>query len=156
MRYLKLLILCCLILFLNSCGYKNLNSERLNNYKIELLDISGDQKQVYKLKNNIEIYSDQNSSIAYNIKINLVTLKESKIKNTAGKITRYSKILQADMVVTNTNNQNKYKKKFSSTNDYDVGSTHSDTLNNEKNATENNLNFISNEINKYLKLLSLQ
>ena len=156
MRYLKLIILCCLILFLNSCGYKNLNSERLNNYKIELLDISGDQKQVYKLKNNIEIYSDQNSSIVYNIKINLITLKESKIKNTAGKITRYSKILQADMVVTNTNNQNKYKKKFSSTNDYDVGSTHSDTLNNEKNATENNLNFISNEINKYLKLLSLQ
>jgi len=156
MRYLKLLILCCLILFLNSCGYKNLNSERLNNYKIELLDISGDQKQVYKLKNNIEIYSDQNSSIAYNIKINLVTLKESKIKNTAGKITRYSKILQADMVVTNTNNQNKYQKTFSSTNDYDVGSTHSDTLNNEKNATENNLNFISNEIIKYLKLLSLQ
>jgi len=156
MRYLKLIILCCLILFLNSCGYKNLNSERLNNYKIELLDISGDQKQVYKLKNNIEIYSDQNSSIAYNIKINLVTLKESKIKNTAGKITRYSKILQADMVVTNTNNQNKYQKTFSSTNDYDVGSTHSDTLNNEKNATENNLNFISNEIIKYLKLLSLQ
>ena len=156
MRYLKLLILFCLILFLNSCGYKNLNSEKLNNYKIEQLDINGDQKQVYKLKNNIEIYSDQNSSIAYNIKINLITLKESKIKNTAGKITRYSKILQADMLVTNTNNQNKYKKTFSSTNDYDVGSTHSDTLNNEKNAAENNLNYISSEIIKYLNLLSLQ
>ena len=156
MRYLKLVILCCLILFLNSCGYKNLNSERLNNYKIEQLDINGDQKQVYKLKNNIEIYSDQNSTLAYNIKINLITLKESKIKNTAGKTTRYSKILKANMVVTNTNNQNEYKKEFNSVNDYDVGAAHSDTLNNEKNATENNLNYITNEIIRYLKLLSLQ
>ena len=156
MRYLKLLILCCLTLFLNSCGYKNLNSERLNNYKIEQLDINGDQKQVYKLKNNIEIYSDQNSTLAYNIKINLITLKESKIKNTAGKTTRYSKRLQANMLVTNTKNQNEYKKTFSSINDYDVGTTHSDTLKNEKNAAENNLNYISNEIIKYLKLLNLQ
>ena len=156
MRYLKLLILCCLILFLNSCGYKNLNSERLNNYKIELLDISGDQKQVYKLKNNIEIYSDQSSTYTYNIKINLITLKENKIKSTAGKITRYSKILKADIVATNISNQNEYRKTFSSTNDYDVGSTHSDTLNNEKNAENNNLNFISNEIIKYLKLLSVE
>ena len=156
MRCLKLLIFCCLILFLNSCGYKNLNSEKLNNYKIEQLDITGDQKQAYKLKNNIEIYSDQSSTYTYNIKINLITLKENKIKSTAGKITRYSKILKAEIEVTSTNNQNKYKKTFSSINDYDVGSTHSDTLNNEKNATENNLNFISNEIIKYLKLLSLQ
>ena len=156
MRYLKLLIICFLILFLNSCGYKNLNSEGLNNYKIGQLDINGDQKQVYKLKNNLEIYSDQNSTTIYNIKINLISLKESKIKNTAGKTTRYSKRLQANMIVINTNNQNEYKKNFSSTNDYDVGSTHSSTLNNEKNATENNLNYISGEIVKYLKLLSVQ
>jgi len=156
MRYLKLLIFCFLILFLNSCGYKNLNSERLNNYKIDQLDINGDQQQVYKLKNNIEIYSNENSTLIYNIKINLITLKESKIKNTAGKTTRYSKRLQANIVVTNTKNQNEYKKTFSSINDYDVGATHSDTLNNEKNANENNLNFVSNEIIKYLKFLNLQ
>ena len=155
MKYLKLLILCFSIFFLNSCGYKNLNSEKLNNYKIGQLDITGDQKIVYKLKNNIEIYSDKESTREYNIKINLITLKESKIKDTAGKTTRYSKILKTNMLVTDTNNQNEYKKQFSSINDYDVGATHSDTLSNEKNASENNLNIISNEIIKYLKLLSL-
>ena len=82
-------------------------------------------------------------------------LEESKIKNTAGKTTRYSKILQAKIAVTNTNNQNEYKKTISSTNDYDVGLTHSDTLYNEKNAIENNINYISNEIIKYLKLLNI-
>ena len=156
MKYIKLLIICFSILFLKSCGYKNLNSEGFNKYKIDQLDIKGDQKLVNKLKNNIEIYSDQNSTITYNIKINLITLEESKIKNTAGKTTRYSKILKANMVVTNTNNQNEYNKQFNSINDYDVEAAHSDTLSNEKKATENSLNFISNEIIKYLKLLSLQ
>ena len=155
MQYKKLLIIFFSILFLNSCGYKNLNSGKLNNYKIELLDVKGDEKIIHKLKNDIKIYSDSNSNITYNVKINLTTLKESKIKNTAGKTTRYSKILQADIVVTNTNNQNEYKKKFSSKNDYDIGSTYSDTLSNEKKAAENNLTYISNEIIKYLKLLSL-
>ena len=155
MKYKNLLIIFFSILFLNSCGYKNLNSGKLNNYKIELLDVKGDEKIIHKLKNDIKIYSDSNSNITYNVKINLTTLKESKIKNTAGKTTRYSKILQADIVVTNTNNQNEYKKKFSSKNDYDIGSTYSDTLSNEKKAAENNLTYISNEIIKYLKLLSL-
>lgn len=156
MKYLKFLILCFSILLLNSCGYKNLNSEKLNNYKINQLNIKGDQKLVYKLKNNIEIYSVQNSTLIYSIEINLITQKKSKIKNTAGKTTRYSKTLQANTVITNTSNQTDYKKTFISVNNYDVGSTHSDTLNNEKNADENNLNFISSEIIKYLKLLSLQ
>ena len=156
MKYKKLLIIFFSILFLNSCGYKNLNSEKLNNYKIDQLNIKGNEKIAYKLKNNIEIYSDSNSNLIYNVKIDLITRKESKIKNKAGKTTRYSKILQANTVVTNANNQNEYKKTFSSINDYDVVSTHSDTLNNEKNANENNLSFISSEIIKYLKLLSLQ
>jgi hypothetical protein len=156
MKHLKLLTLCFSILFLNTCGYKNLNSDKLKNYKIVQLEIKGDEKLVYKLKNNIEIYSDPNSMLAYNIKVNLITYKESKIKNTAGKTTRYSKILQAKVLVTNTNNQNEYNKTFSSSNDYDIGSVHSDTLNNEKNAAENNLNYISNEIIKYLKLLNLK
>ena len=155
MKYKNLLIIFFSILFLNSCGYKNLNSDKLNNYKIDQLVVKGDQKIAYKLKNNIEIYSNQNSTLVYSIKLDLMTFKQSKIKNTAGKTTRYSKILQANIVITNINNQNEFKKKFSTTNDYDVGSTHSGTLNNEKNADENNLTYISNEIIKYLKLLSL-
>ena len=156
MKYKKLLIIIFSILFLNSCGYRNLNSEKLNNYKIDQLDINGDREIVFKIRNNIKIYSDSNANLLFNVKIDLITLRESKIKNTAGKTTRYSKILQANTTVINTNNQNEYKKTFSSSNDYDVGSTHSDTINNEKNAVENNLTYISNEIIKYLKLLSLQ
>ena len=112
MKYKKLLIIFFSIIFLNSCGYKNLNSEKLNSYKIERLDIKGDEKIVYKLKNNLEIYSDSNSNLVYDVKIDLITFKESRIKNTAGKTTRYSKILEANLLVKNKNNQNEYKKKI--------------------------------------------
>ena len=155
MKYLKLLSIFLLILLLNSCGYKKLNSENLNNFKINKLEINGERKLTYKLKNNIEIYSSQESKFTYDIKIDLTSIKETKIKNTAGKTTRYSKKFQADVLITSVNTQNVYRKTFSSANDYDVGSTHSETLKNEKNATENNLNYISNEIVKYIKLLNI-
>ena len=155
MKYLKLLSIFFLILLLNSCGYKKLNSENLNDFKINELEINSEKKLAYKLKNNIEIYSSQESKFTYDIKINLISIKETKIKNTAGKTTRYSIRLQADTLITNIETKIDYKKNFSSINDYDVASTHSVTLNNEKNATENNINYISNEIIKYIKLLNI-
>ena len=155
MKYLKILLIFFLILLLNSCGYKKINSENLNNFKINKLEIEGDRKLTHKIKNNIEIYSSQNSKFIYDITINLISTKETKIKNTAGKTTRYSIKLQADILTYNQNTQNEYRKIFTSTNDYDVGSTHSDTLNNEKNVVESNINYISNEIVKYLKLLNI-
>ena len=155
MKYIKLLPIFFLILLLNSCGYKKLNSGNLNNFKINKLQITGENKITYKIKNNIEIYSSQESKFTYDIEINLISIKETKIKNTAGKAIRYSTQLQADTLITNIETKIDYKKTISSINDYDVGSTHSDTLNNEKNATENNINYISNEIIKYLKLLNI-
>ena len=155
MKYIKLLPIFFLILLLNSCGYKKLNSENFNNFKINKLKINGENKITNKIKNNIEIYSYQESRFVYDIKINLISKKETKIKNIAGKTTRYSNELQADTLITDTETKIDYKKTFSSINDYDIGSTHSDTLNNEKNAIENNVNYISNEIIKYLKLLNI-
>ena len=155
MKYLKLLPILFLILLLYSCGYKKINSENFNNFKINKLEINGENKVTNKIKNNIEIYSDQKSRFIYDIKINLISKKESKIKNITGKTTRYSNELQADTLITNLETKIDYKKIFSSINDYDIGSTHSYTLNNEKNAIENNINYISNEIIKYLKLLNI-
>ena len=53
MKYLKLLLFFFFILLLNSCGYKKLNSENFNNFKINNLEITGENKLIYKIKNNI-------------------------------------------------------------------------------------------------------
>ena len=155
MKYLKILIIFFSILLFNSCGYNNINSKKLNDFKINKLEINGEKKLTSKVKNNIDIYSSQNSKFIYEVQIKLVLNKKTKIKNTAGKTIRYSIELQADTLITNTSTQNVYEKTFSSINDYNVASTHSDTLNNEKNAIENATNYISNEIVKYLKLLNV-
>jgi len=155
MKYLKLLLICFSILFLNSCGYTKLNSEKFNNFKINKLEIDGEKNLIYKIKNNIEIYSYQNSKFIYDIKIKLITTKKTKIKNTAGKTTRYSTKIQANALIANTNTKKVYTKTFISTNDYEVGSTHSDTLSNEKNAIQANINYISDEIIKYIKILNI-
>jgi len=155
MKYLKLLLILFSIFLLSSCGYKKINSENFNDFKINKLQINGEERLVYKLKNNIELYSSQNSKLIYDIKINLISKKETKIKNTAGKTTRYENQLNADIIITNKNTQNIYKKTFNSKNNYDVGSTHSKTINNEKKAIENNIYYISNEVIKYLKLLNV-
>ena len=156
MKYLKLLLIFFSILLLNSCGYKKLNSEKINDFKIDKLEINGERKLAYKLKNNIEIYSSKTSTSLYNLKINLISTKKTKIKNTSGKTTRYSNNLQAETLITKSNTQIEYKKIFKSTNDYDVGQSHSDTLNNEKKADENNINYISGEIINYLKIFNIQ
>ena len=156
MKYLKLLLIFFLILLINSCGYKKLNSEKFINFKINKLEIKGEKKLAYKLKNNIKIYSSQNSKYIYDLEINLLSTKTTKIKDSAGKTTRHSKQLQADTLVTNINTQKKFKKVFRISNDYDVATNHSVTLNNEKKADENNLDYTSNEVIKYLKLLNIQ
>ena len=155
MKHLKLLVIIFSTLLMNSCGYKKINSEKLNDFKIDVLEIEGVKKLANKLKNNVKINSSEKSKFVYDIKINLISNKETKIKDTAGKTTRYATKLQADTFITNVNTQNVYRKVFTSTNDYNIGSTHSETLNNEKNAVENNINYISNEIYKYLKLLNM-
>ena len=155
MKYLKLLLILFLILLLNSCGYKKLNSEKLNDFRINKLEVDGEKKLALSIKNNIEIYSSQKSKFIYDIKINIISSQETKIKNTSGKTTRYTTKFHVDTLITNKDTQIVYKRTFNSTNDYDVGSTHSETLNNKKNAVENNINYISNEIVKYLKLLNV-
>ena len=52
MKYLKLILIFFAIIFLNSCGYKKLNSEKINDFKIEKLEINGEKRLAYTLKNN--------------------------------------------------------------------------------------------------------
>ena len=56
MKYLKLLSIFYLILLLNSCGYKKLNSENLNNFKINKIKPSFNLTDV-KIENWLNKYS---------------------------------------------------------------------------------------------------
>jgi len=153
MRFINFFIIFFLIL-LNSCGFKRLNLNTSDSFNIVNLDFEGDHRLTTILSNNLSIYSDQNSTRQYDIRIVLKTSKNIKIRDKTGKVTRYSSDWIADLEVKDKNSNKSRKKSFIASNNYEVSDNHSDTLRNEKNANDNNLNFITNEIIKFIRLIN--
>lgn len=155
MKLKKKLIILTFFLSLSSCGFKSINSQDQNNFKIKNIEILGDNKFGYQFKNNINIYSKKDSPREYEVKLKLSNSKTIKIKNTSGKATRYTLLLNVDLELINLNQQKTFRKNIAITNDYDVESSHSETIKNEKETIKSNINYISDEIIKYIKFVNL-
>ena len=142
-----------LIIGLSSCGYSRLNDQS-NEFKFNSIEINGDKRLSFILKNNLNLLSKPESKKSYDLLINLTSSKTSKIKDTTGKTTRFNVILNGDLKLTD--NKKVVKNiSFTVSNDYDVSNNHSDTIRNEKNSIQNNINSLSEEITKYIQLINL-
>lgn len=139
---------------LSSCGYSRLNDQS-NQLKFNSIEIIGDKRLSYIIKNNIILISKQEAKNIYDLSINLSNSKTSKIKDASGKTTRFSLILNGDLKLTDDKNVT-YNRLFIASNDYDVSSNHSDTIRNEKSALQNNVNKLSEEITKYIQLINIK
>ena len=106
------------------------------------------------LKNNLNVLSKSESKKSYDLLINLTSSKTSKIKDAAGKTTRFNVVLNGDLKLTDNNKVVK-NRSFIVSNDYDVSNNHSDTIRNEKNSIQNNIDLLSEEITKYIQLINL-
>ena len=153
MRKIKFSLIIIIIAGLTSCGYSKLNNQ-LNEFKFNRIEINGDKRLSYILKNNLNLISKSESEKSYDLEINLTRSKTSKIKDTAGKTTRFSMVLNADLKLTDNNKIIK-NRSFTISNDYDVSNNHSDTIRNEKNSIQNNIDSLSEEITKYIQLINL-
>ena len=153
MKILKILLILNFLLILSSCGFSKLNNE-LAKFNINTIDINGNKRYANVLKNKIMLNSSKSSEKIYNIKIDLFDKKESKIKNTTGKTTRYSLILNANIKLID-NNKNILIRSFYASTDYEVSNNHSNTIRNERNSMQNNIDKISDAIIKYLQLINL-
>ena len=63
-------------------------------------------------------------------------------------------VLNGDLKLTDNNKSTK-NRSFSVSNDYDVSNNHSDTIRNEKNLIQRNIDALSEEITKYIQLINL-
>ena len=142
-----------IIIGLSSCGYSRLNDQS-NEFKFNSIEINGDKRLSFILKNNLNLLSKPESKKSYDLLINLTSSKTSKIKDTTGKTTRFNVILNGDLKLTD-NNKVVYNRSFTASNDYDVSNNHSDTIRNEKNSIQNNIDSLSEEITKYIQLINL-
>ena len=153
MKKIKISLYILIIIGLNSCGYLRLNNQ-LNEFKFDNIEINGDKRLAYILKNKLTLFSKIESKNTYDLSINLTNSKASKIKDVTGKTTRFNLVLNGDLKLTN-NNKVVYNRMFTVNNDYDVSKNHSDTIRNEKNSMQNNVDALSEEITKYIQLINL-
>ena len=150
----RIKIFCILLLILNSCGFQKINTN-LEKYGFNEINIEGDKKLTYILNNRLNYLIDQNGDGKFNLYINLKSNKEIKIKDISGKATRYNLTNSANVEIKNLKNQNVIKKNFTVSQDYEVATNYSDTIFNEKNIIQNNINKLSEDITKYLQLVAL-
>jgi len=152
-KKIKIISIFIFSILLVSCGFKKINQNNKDLIYIQNINIIGEQRIGYMLKNNILLISNKNSKNKYQIEITIRQKKSNKIKNTAGKVTRYNLSITTDVNLKNIDNKENINKSFSRSNDFNVASNHSGTINNENNSTKNIIQQLSDDIINFITLL---
>ncbi len=139
-----------IFLFLYQCGFKVVNYSELNNFKIQEIITEGENRINYKLKNYIQVISNNNSNT--NIVLNLTSKSKSSIKekNSSNEVTKYQ--LEITTIINlkelNTNRTDKFELLVNG--DYLVDNKYSETLKNQEQLIENLTRKLSSEIKREL------
>jgi len=151
-KNIKIIIMLSLSLILTSCGYKKINQKNASIIYIQNINVVGDRKISYILKNNILLISDSISENKYNLEIKTTKKKINKIKNTSGRVTRYNLSISANLKMINIDNKQIIYRIFVKKNDYEVATNHSKTITNENNALETTTQQLTDEIINFITL----
>ena len=122
----------------------------LNNFKIQEITTEGENRINYKLKNYIQVISNNNSNT--NIVLNLSSKSKNSIKekNSSNEVTKYQ--LDITTIINlrelNTNRTDKFE--LSVNGDYLVDNKYSETLKNQEQLIENLTRKLSSEIKREL------
>ena len=97
-----------LLLFLTSCGYstiyKNTDS---NNLMINIIGMQGDTNMNSLIKNELELYSNQNSDNKFDLNINTTYQKKITSKNSSGVASSYQLSAKVEFTITTKNKKEK-------------------------------------------------
>ena len=140
------------VILLSSCGFAPLNQKNSEMIYVRNINIVGDQRVAYLLKNNIFFSSDANSINKYDAEIIVSKQKDNKIKDKTGKVTRYNISIVVVLELKRIDDSKKFSKTFTRSGDYDVAKIHSDTINNETNTVKNIIGQLSEDINNFINL----
>lgn len=140
------------LLLLSNCGFRVIDNEKINNYKVVNLEITGDNKIAYHIKNNL-LDKGNNDKQKINLKINIQREKKVKEKNINNEVTKYEIIIKLDVIYTINLNDKKGQFKINESGNYQVESQYSQTLNNEKKLQDTLNTKLSNELRENLSSL---
>ena len=161
-KFLKKVGIVFLLVSTFGCGFKIVDKSKENDFTIQEIQTSGDKRINFKLKNNLQISTSNQSQ-----EIILINIKTKKIKNIAERnikkeISKYQVIIISNVNVQDLTNKREFKFTVSTSADYMVEPNYSSTLTNEKNVidylvdvlAEKILNNINLQINDFKKLQS--
>ena len=148
---IKIIFFLMIATILVSCGYKKISQNNSSIY-FQNVNISGEKRFSYKLKNNMLLLSNKTSEKKYDVEMNITNKRSIKIKDKAGKATRYTLLYTVAVIFKNIDNQKPPKKLFTANTDYDVAKIHSDTINNEKSSTQRIIKQLSSDIENFISL----
>ena len=145
------IIIIVLFTTLFGCGFELVNQNYFKEYKFVDVNITGEKKIVYLLRNNLR---EGNQNASKNIKININTNKTKQIreKNIQNEITKYEISIKAEVYFKVLENSKSGKFSILVSGDYNVSEKYNDTLNNEKKVLRNLVNDLSNQIIKNLQI----
>ena len=132
-------------LFLTGCGFKIVNQKGLGNYDISEINLSGDKKINYEIRNKVLFNSTKNAKALINVNIYTQRIKTVKEKNIKNEITKYQILIKSEVDIEDLKDNN-FKFSMSKTGDFVVSSKYSQTLNNEKKLVQILTDAISKEI----------
>jgi hypothetical protein len=151
-KKIEIIFIFILCLTLNSCGFKKINQRDKNVIYIQNITITGDNRISYKLKNDILLISNSKAKNKYDIEIVLKKKKNDKIKDIAGKITRYDLSISASLILKNLNDNKIVQKTFIRNRNYDISSNYSKTVAKEKSAIKIIVQQLTDDIKQFIKL----
>ena len=151
-KKLKIISILASFILLSSCGFKPINLENSKTINFNNININGERRIAYGLKNNILLISSNDSKNVHDIDIKIEKDKKSKIKDKTGKITRYNLSISAALKLKNLKEKNVIQKTFYRNEDYYVSKVHIDTINNENNAIKNIIDQLSYDITNFITL----
>tara|TARA_X000000950_G_C13910728_1_gene658893 strand:+ start:3079 stop:3543 length:465 start_codon:yes stop_codon:yes gene_type:complete len=145
------IIIIVFVTTLFGCGFELVNQNYFKEYKLIDVNITGEKRIVYLLRNNLR---EENKNASKNIKIDLNTNKTKKIreKNIQNEITKYEISIRAEVDFNVLENNKSGKFSILVNSDYNVSEKYSDTLNNEKKVLKNLVNDLSDQIIKNLQI----
>jgi len=135
---LKTFIILFFAIILTGCGFKAVNQNYLNDYKLTEINIAGDNRIAYLLKNKLKIFK-QNGSKDLKIDLTINKIKNINEKNTNVKFY----IVEKNLIDSFTINKSGV---------YNVNDRYSETVNNEKRLVKDLVNNISDQISKDLRI----
>ena len=145
-KKLRIFLLVILSVGFFNCGFKVVKNNNFENISITDLNLSGDNRVNFLIKNKLKIFKKGNAANLIELDIFTNKIKLIKDKNINNEVSNYEIIINAKIMMNNSNTMTKKTFTIKSSCNLKVESRNSTTRNNEKKLIDRLSNKIADEI----------